>query len=138
MISSPGAHPRWPAPQPAQARVLRPSAQRAARERTADGERVAHQHGQTPRDRPRIVREPELTHDRELVEVGALADQAVILEEEMRTRTAAERAPRRWERAQRSEVRPEDVDLDDDCVVGVVERDELVALVGKGSWVSAK
>ena len=79
------------------------------------------------------MREPELTHDRELVEVGALADQAVTLEEEMRTRTAAERAARRRERAQRSEVRPEDVDLDDHGVVGVVQRDELVALVGKGS-----
>jgi hypothetical protein len=51
----------------------------------------------------------------------------------MRTRAAAERAARRRQRAQRSEVRPGDVDLDDDGVVGVVQGDELVALIGKGS-----
>jgi hypothetical protein len=46
-------------------------------------------------------------------------------------RTATERATGGRERAQRSEVRAEHVDLGDDRVVGVVERDQLVALVGE-------
>jgi hypothetical protein len=67
------------------------------------------------------MREPQLAHDRDLVDVDALAHQAVLLEHEVRADTAAECAAGRRKRTQRSEVRAEDVDLDDDGLVGVMQ-----------------
>ena len=67
----------------------------------------------------------------ELVEVDALADEPVAVEDEVRAHAAAKRAAGGRERAQRAEVRAEQVELDDHRVVGVVQRDELVALVGE-------
>ena len=61
--------------------------------------------------------EPELGEDRRLVEVHALGDQPLALEDEVGGHAAAKRAARRRERAQRAEVRAEQEELDDHGVV---------------------
>jgi hypothetical protein len=84
------------------------------------------------------VREPELAHDRELVEVDALAEEPVTLEDEVRAGAAAER-PARWrKRPQRSRVRAAHVDLDDHMVVCVVQRVSSLRWSGNARRVSAK
>jgi len=52
-------------------------------------------------------------------------------EEEVRRHTAAKRATGRGQGAQAPQVGAQQVELDDHCVIGVVQRDDLVALVGK-------
>ena len=108
------------------------------RQCAADGEWVTHQRGRAAGERRRLVREAELPHDRQLIEVDALARQSVAFEDEVRTHATPKRAARGRQRTQWSQMRPEQVELDDDRVVGVVQRDELVALVGERARLSAK
>src|SRR5689334_19918083 len=79
----------------------------------------------------RLRGQAELAQDRELVEVDALADDPVPVEDEEGRHAAAELAAGRRDPAQLAFVGPEQVELDDHRVVGVVEGDQLVALVGK-------
>jgi len=50
------------------------------------------------------MREAELPHDREMVEVDALAHELVTIEDEVRTHAVATPAARGWERTQRAQV----------------------------------
>src|SRR5213075_1492588 len=71
----------------------------------------------------------QLGEDRRGVEIDALADQPFALEEEERDAAALERTPGRLEAAQRPLVGPAQPELRDHRVVGVMESDQLVALV---------
>ena len=65
---------------------------------------MAEQQRHAPAPRAGVVGETELGEDRRLVEVHALGDQPLALEDEVRGHAAAKRATRRRERAQRAEV----------------------------------
>ena len=65
------------------------------------------------------------------VEVDALADQPILLEHEQRAEAHLELAPGRRQAAEGAEVGAVEHRLDDHGVVGVVEREQLVALVGE-------
>src|SRR5439155_8363285 len=87
---------------------------------------------------PRRTRPPgrswtdaELAEDRRGVEVDALADDQLAVEEEEGDHAAGEGAPRGWNAAQRTAVGAEQVELDDDGVVGVMDDVDDVALVGE-------
>jgi len=79
------------------------------------------------------VREPELAQDGGPVEVHALARAALAIEDEERGHAAA-KVPARWrERSEWAEMRAQQVELHHHHpVVDVAQRDELVALIGKG------
>ena len=64
-------------------------------QRAADRHGVARHHGEPACQRGRLVGEPELTHDRLLVEVDALAYELLAVEQEESRHAAAKRAPRR-------------------------------------------
>src|SRR5947208_5923188 len=80
----------------------------------------------------RAGHEPELREDAHLVEVDALAADALAVEEEEGGHAGAEVPAGGRHPAQRPEVGPEQIELDDHSVVGVVERDQLVALIREG------
>ena len=97
----------------------------------ADRERVVHERRDAAFEGQRIVRDAELALDRGRVEVHALADEPVLVEQEQRDHPAGELPSGRRQPAKRSEVRALQVELDDHRVIGVVQRDQLVALVGE-------
>ena len=73
----------------------------------------------------------QLGQDRRRVEVDALADEPFAFELEDRQAAALERLVRRCDAPQLALVRAAQPELDEDGVVGVVQRDQLVALVGE-------
>src|ERR1700677_2793688 len=93
---------------------------------------MAERRRDTPRQRARVVRNAQLTQDRRLIEIDALADDPLALEDEERRDATAEGAAGGWQRSQRAEMSAEQLELRDHARVGVVQRDQLVALVGKG------
>src|SRR5215218_2383087 len=88
--------------------------------------------GHPAHQRAGIVRHSKLAHDRPDVEVHALADEAVLLEQEERRHPAFERAARRGQPAEAALMGPTKPELGDHGVVGVMQGDQLVALVGEG------
>jgi hypothetical protein len=79
------------------------------------------------------VRDPQLAQDRRGVEVDPLADDPVAagVELEDRDHAARELPAGRWQAAEGAEVRALQVELGQHRVLGVVEPDQLVALVGE-------
>src|SRR3954447_19915337 len=73
----------------------------------------------------------KLARDGRGVEVDPLAHEPVVLEEEQRDAATLERTPSRRDPAQLAPMRAEQHELGDHRVVGVVQRDQLVALVGE-------
>ena len=98
----------------------------------ADRERMADDRRGTSGHRVRVVGNAELAHDRELIEVDALAGDAITLEDEQGAHTTAEATTGRGESSQRAEVGAEQVELDDHGVLAVVQGDHLVALIWEG------
>src|SRR5205814_612337 len=81
---------------------------------------------------PADAEAPELAQDGQRVEVHALADEAIVLEDEQCDAAALEGPLGRRDPVERAAVRAEQLELGDDGAVGVVQRDQAVALVGEG------
>ena len=75
---------------------------------------------------------PDLGHQAGRVEVDAFVDDAVAVEEEHRDDRHPERLTRRRQPVELAEIGSQQVEFDDDRIVGDVEADVVVALVGEG------
>src|SRR3954465_3557117 len=99
----------------------------------ADRPRVRDQGLDTAGDAQRVASDAELAQDGQLVEVDALAGQLVAIELEDREDRQLELPARGRQAAQRALVGASHDGLDEDGIVGVVQRQELVALIREGS-----
>src|SRR5262245_17964360 len=96
---------------------------------TADPERMADRCAQAADQADRIAGDTELAQHRRRVEVDAFTDEFLSLEHERRQDRHLERSPRRRQPAQRPGVGAAHHGLDQDRIVRVVQREQLIALV---------